>query len=139
MKKITWTIVIVLIILGLIWLIKTPSQANKPGQFDAFAQCIADSGTKFYGAFWCPHCQDQKAEFGPSAKFLPYVECSTSDGRNQTQVCTDAGIQGYPTWVFPDGTRLEGGQSLEELSQKTDCPLPGATSTTATTLSQTTQ
>ncbi len=97
---------------------------SKPGKYDEFAKCLTASGAKFYGAFWCPHCQNQKAEFGKSAKYLPYIECSTLDGKGQLQVCKDAGIESYPTWVFPDGTRDSGEISFEELSQKTNCPLP---------------
>lgn len=100
-----------------------------PGMYDAFAKCIAQSGTKFYGAFWCPHCAAQKQEFGDSVQYLPYVECSLPDESGQTQICIDKNIQSYPTWVFPDGTRLSGVTPLDQLSQKTGCALPGATST----------
>lgn len=94
---------------------------TQPGPHDALAQCIADSGAKFYGAFWCPHCAEQKAAFGNSYKLLPYVECSTADKSGQTQECIDAKITGYPTWRFTDGTELSGKQSLEVLAAKTNC------------------
>lgn len=96
----------------------------KSGEYDTFAQCLKDSGTVFYGAFWCPHCQNQKKMFGSSAKLLPYVECSTPDGQNKTQICIDKGIEGYPTWVFPDGSRLSGEVSLSTLAEKSSCILP---------------
>jgi hypothetical protein len=92
------------------------------GQYDEFAQCIANSGAQFYGAFWCPHCSEQKELFGASAKHLPYIECSTPDGQGQLAVCSAAGINSYPTWIFTDGTR-GAVMSLQELSQKTNCPL----------------
>lgn len=88
----------------------------------AFAQCIADSGAQFYGAFWCPHCQDQKKIFGKAARYLPYIECSNSD-RSQKQICVDAGINAYPTWVFTDGTQGNVMTKLE-LSRRTGCALP---------------
>lgn len=98
------------------------------GKYDAFAQCIADSGATFYGAFWCPHCQAQKKLFGSSAKLLPYVECSPANGQGQTQICKDKNIEGYPTWELKDGTRLptenSAGVSLETLAAKTSCVLP---------------
>jgi hypothetical protein len=97
------------------------------GKYDAFASCIASSGTQFYGAFWCPHCQDQKAEFGNSARLLPYIECSTPDAQGQTQICINKGIKSYPTWYFADGSSSTGALSLETLSQKTGCPLPTST------------
>ena len=95
-----------------------------PGKYDAFATCIAQSGTTFYGAFWCPHCSAQKELFGSSVDLLPYVECSTPDKRAQTQVCIDAKIESYPTWEFKDGSRLTGEVSLAGLAQKTGCEVP---------------
>lgn len=97
---------------------------GKPGKYDEFAMCIKDKGAVFYGAFWCPHCQSQKKLFGKSAKLLPYVECSTPNGSNQTQICIDKDITGYPTWEFADGSRINGEVSLETLSEKTGCVLP---------------
>lgn len=90
---------------------------------DIFAQCIKDSGAKFYGAEWCSHCQNQKKLFNGS-KNLPYVECSTSSGNGQEKVCADAKIEGYPTWIFADGSRQSGELSFEILSQKTGCQIP---------------
>lgn len=120
-NKLVWILVLVVAIALVAWLIVTP---GKSGKLDAFASCIKDSGATFYGAFWCPHCQNQKAMFGSSAKLLPYKECSTPDGRNQLQECTDAGVTGYPTWEFADGTRESGEVSLVRLSEVTKCPLP---------------
>lgn len=123
MKKNTliWSIV-GLIAVGLVgWLIIAPA---KPGKLDTFATCLKDQGVKFYGAFWCPHCQAQKALFGSSVKLLPYIECSTPDGNSQNQVCNNAKIESYPTWEFPDKTRLTGEQTLADLSAKSSCPLP---------------
>lgn len=99
-------------------------QGSKPGKYDTFAQCIADSGATYYGAFWCPRCQEQKAMFGRSGNLLPYVECSQPD-RKQTQICIDNDITGYPTWIFADGTRQPGMLSLEQLAQATNCSLTG--------------
>jgi hypothetical protein len=120
-KGILSIIILLLFVGGMVWLIKTP---GKPGKLDAFATCIKDSGTLFYGAFWCPHCKNQKALFGSSAKLLPYIECSTPDGTAQLPVCTQAGVHGYPTWKFPNGTVESSEQTLEHLSEVTNCPLP---------------
>lgn len=97
--------------------------SSRPGQYDKFAACIKDSGTTFFGAFWCPHCQEQKALFGKSAKNLPYTECSTPDGSGQLPICIDKKIETYPTWELRDGTRKTGTISLEDLSTFTSCPL----------------
>lgn len=70
-----------------------------PSKYDQFAQSLAEKGAIFYGAFWCPHCQTQKAEFGTAKKYLPYVECSNPD-QSQVQICIDNKIESYPTWTF---------------------------------------
>ncbi len=120
-KKTNWVFigVVVLLIVGLVGFLVV--QAKKPGKYDTVAQCISDSGAKFYGAFWCPHCQATKAMFGKSAKKLPYIECSEASGKGQLQVCTDAKIEGYPTWEFADGSRLGGERTMQELVEKTNC------------------
>jgi len=100
------------------------SKPKEPGKLDSFAQCIKSSGAEFYGTFWCTHCQNQKKMFGSSKQYLPYIECSTPDGRNQIQICKDKGIEGYPTWVFRDGSRLSGELDFKTLSEKTQCVLP---------------
>ena len=120
-KTVIWIIVFVLFVGGVVWLVRTP---GKPGKLDAFATCIKDSGALFYGAFWCPHCAAQKALFGSSAKYLPYVECSNPDGNSQNQICNAAGITGYPTWKFASGATTTGEQTLADLAAKTNCPLP---------------
>ena len=116
-------VVVVLVVVGLVWQSK---RAGSPAQNDtavrALAQCLKDGGATFYGAFWCPHCQDQKALFGSAAELLPYTECAPQDGNGQTQACADAKITSYPTWRFKDGSELKGAIALATLAEKTGCP-----------------
>lgn len=100
------------------------SQEDTSGRLDEFAKCLKDSGAVFYGAFWCPHCLTQKKMFGSSKQYLPYVECSTPDSKNQLQICKDQNIASYPTWKFADGTSNTGELSLNTLAEKTNCQLP---------------
>ncbi|MBX4210708.1 hypothetical protein KW783_01925 [Candidatus Parcubacteria bacterium] len=118
-------VVVILLVGGVVWLIKTP---GKGGMYDSFAQCLKDKGVLFYGAFWCPHCRDQKAEFGRSDRLLPYIECSTPDGNGQLPICNEKGITSYPTWVFPDGSRISQVLPLEDLAEKSSCQLPKTSS-----------
>lgn len=97
---------------------------NSGPNLDAFVQCLKDKKVIFYGAYWCPHCQNQKKLFGSSAKNLPYVECSNPAGTGQTKECDDKQIKGYPTWEFPDGSRVSGEMTLSDLSAKSGCSLP---------------
>lgn len=118
-----WSVVgVIVLILGM-YMIKTKTDTT-PGKLDSFAQCLKDKGAVFYGAFWCPHCQNQKAMFGKSVTLLPYVECSTPDGKSQFPICKEKNIEGYPTWIFADGSRLTGEVALETLAEKTGCALP---------------
>lgn len=125
MKKAKTTLVwggVAVVVLAGIFLMARSSSA--PSELDAFASCLGEKGAVFYGAFWCPHCQNQKKMFGRSEKKLPYVECSTADGRGQLPACIDKKIEGYPTWEFADGSRLSGEVALDTLAEKTGCTLP---------------
>jgi len=122
------TIIIIVVVVALVIAVIGFSaylDSKKSAKLTALAECITKSGAKFYGAFWCPHCQDQKGLFqtlfSSADKKLPYVECSTPDSNGQLQVCQDIGIKVYPTWKFSDGTTHEGGMTLQELADKTKC------------------
>ena len=112
--------VVIIAVLGLaFWQIKQDKkQTEAPGQYDAFAQCLADKNVTMYGAAWCTYCQNQKKLFGNSFRLIPYVECPEN-----TQLCIDKEINGYPTWILSDGKKLEGEQTLEKLSQETACQI----------------
>jgi hypothetical protein len=115
---------VALVVVGLVFARNaSDGGASRITKYDDFAQCISDAGALFYGAFWCPHCGEQKALFERSTK-LPYIECSTPDGKGQTQQCIDEGITGYPTWKFADGEVVAQVMQLSELAEKTNCALP---------------
>jgi len=123
-QKIFFFVIVVLVLGAVITFLVKDSGPTVPGKYDTFATCLKDKGAVFYGAFWCSHCKTQKELFGSSEKLLPYVECSTSDGNNQTQICKDKKIEGYPTWIFADGSILSGEIPLATLAEKTSCVLP---------------
>jgi uncharacterized membrane protein/glutaredoxin len=85
-------------------------------QLVALADHLRDSGATFYGAYWCPHCQAQKAMFGAAASHLPYVECDPSGTNAQPDACQAAGVKAYPTWVI-NGQTHEGEVQPAELAQ----------------------
>lgn len=98
---------------------------KRTSRLDTFAKCTAQSGAKMYGAYWCPHCAEQKELFGSAFQYVNYVECGVKGNvKVEAQVCKDAGIKHYPTWVFANASRVEGKQDLLFLSQKTGCSLP---------------
>lgn len=88
---------------------------------EQLAACISEKELVMYGAFWCPHCSDQKALFGDAFELIEYVECDPRDPAGQPDVCLAKEIESYPTWIHPDGRRWEGTQTLEQLSEVSGC------------------
>jgi hypothetical protein len=107
----------VLLLAGGIWL-TTKSPTTKPAQYDNFAKCLAEKKVTMYGAYWCSHCQNTKKTFGASFQYVPYVECTV-----EIKKCAELNINGYPTWIFSDGSRIEGEASMSDLSTKSSCAL----------------
>jgi hypothetical protein len=95
-----------------------------PSKYDSFASCLTEKGVKMWGAWWCPHCTNQKKLFGSSFKNVEYIECSPGGSRTMSIQCREAGIEGFPTWEFGDGTRLSGEQQLATLAERSGCSLP---------------
>jgi hypothetical protein len=93
-------------------------------KLDAFAKCLSQKKAHMYGAFWCPHCQEQKEKFDASFEYVNYTECGVKGERGITPECKTVGIQRFPTWFFADNEKREAVLSLDDLSQKTGCPLP---------------
>lgn len=99
--------------------------SNAPTPLDGFAACLKEKGATMYGTYWCQYCKKQKELFGRAFRSAKYVECAMpGNPRSQAQVCRDAGVQSYPTWIFADGSRATGVQELTDLAEKAGCQLP---------------
>ncbi len=70
----------------------------------AFAKALSAAGVTYFGAAWCPACTLQKELFQDGGHSLPFVEVTGPD-RSLNQIGIDEGIEEFPTWEFPDGTR----------------------------------
>jgi uncharacterized membrane protein/glutaredoxin len=81
----------------------------------ALARHLREKGAVMYGAYWCPHCTEQKALFGDAAKDLPYVECDKGGVNARPDLCEKAGVKSFPTWVMGN-ERREGVQSPQALA-----------------------
>lgn len=103
----------------IIILLRQSNVSSQSSALDEFAKCLADKNATMYGAEWCPHCQNEKKAFGNSFRFIPYIECP-----KEPDICIQKQVQGYPTWIFTDGSRFEGEQGLERLSAISGCSLP---------------
>lgn len=103
------------------------------GPYAQLAQCLTEKGVKFYGAFWCPNCADQKKLFGDDIRYISYVECDPRGDNAKPQECRDAGISRYPTWAFPGQDNVIGTTAPEILGKKANCEVKaGAESTEET-------
>lgn len=125
--RLVLTLIIVLAVGGFAVAYWAQKPKNEPivdnSKMASLAECLTTKGAKMYGTYWCPHCQQQKKEFGAAFEKVNYIECSEQGNpRSQLQVCADAGIKGYPTWMWPDGSTLEGPQSFKALADKSGCP-----------------
>ena len=91
------------------------------------AKHLKQTGAKMYGAYWCPHCHDQKELFGKEAAAIyPYVECAPDGVNPKTAVCQEIAPKiekqtgrsfGFPTWEV-NGQYLTGTQQLTDLATK---------------------
>ncbi len=112
-------VVAVLIAIAVGYYLVTP---KGPGKYDEFAQCLTEKDTVMFGTFWCPHCNNQKALFGSSFKYINYVECDPKGKNANPELCRENNVETVPLWII-NGTRYTGEQSLQELSLASGCPL----------------
>lgn len=83
----------------------------------ALAEHLNRIGAREYGAYWCPHCYEQKQLFGAQAfGRLSYVECSRDAQSSQHELCQAKGVPSYPTWEI-GGQLYSGTQTLEHLAE----------------------
>ena len=86
-------------------------------ELKALAMHLEETGALYYGAFWCPNCQNQRRIFGRSADRLPYVECSPQGRAGGVAFeCVSNNIAAYPTWDIA-GRRYQRVLSIEELTR----------------------
>lgn len=84
----------------------------------ALARHLKSIGARMFGAYWCPHCHEQKQLFGqPAVADIPYIECAPDGANSQTELCrATKQVTGYPTWEI-NGQFYSGTQTLEQLAK----------------------
>ncbi len=142
MQNNSFKIIIVILVIVVLAIVVVLAKNTDPQEvvtltpeLEAFNNCLADSGAKFYGAIWCPHCAEQKEILGYTKFQTPptYIECSPVQGAPLLAECQAAGIQSFPTWDFADGSRQTGTMSIDMLSAKTSCELGDLTGSATST------
>jgi uncharacterized membrane protein/glutaredoxin len=110
----------VLVPLGAAFIYAMPAGGGS-GFEGALARHLREKGAVMYGAYWCPHCAEQKALFGDAASDVPYVECAKDGINGRPDLCEKAGVKAFPTWVL-GAERREGVQSLAALAALSKFP-----------------
>ena len=92
---------------------------------EALARHLSDTGARFYGAYWCPACREQKRLFGNAATELPYVECDPAGAGARPDLCSQANVRTFPTWTV-GASRREGVTPLDTLATLSGFTPPAA-------------
>lgn len=83
---------------------------------EKLAKFLTEKGAVMYGAYWCPHCKDQKKLFGDAVKYVNYVECDANGENANPDECKAKDIESYPTWIY-QGKKMTGTKSLSDLAE----------------------
>lgn len=89
----------------------------EPDKYDDFAKCLTEKNVTMYGTDWCKFCQEQKALFGESFKYINYTNCDFGK-----DLCIAKKVKGYPSWII-NGEIYSGVKSLESLSSLSKCDI----------------
>jgi len=81
-----------------------------------FAKFLRENNIVMYGAYWCPHCHDQKQLFGKEAvKEFKVVECAQDGKDNNYKLCQTKGVEFFPSWEI-NGEIYSGTRDLNDLA-----------------------
>ena len=97
------------------------SGPKAPGLYADVAKCLTQKNVIMYGAYWCPHCANQKESFGDDFQFVHYQECDDKGVNGNHKACIAAGVSSYPTWSFPGQGNLVGEQQIADLARLANC------------------
>jgi hypothetical protein len=86
------------------------------GSTSDLAKCIGEKST-LYVQTGCYHCKTQEELFGDDLKYLNIVDCYYE----QETCIRKIGSIITPTWVFEDGSKSIGVQSLNKLKELSGC------------------
>ena len=83
----------------------------------ALAEHLTATGAVMYSAYWCPHCHEQKEDFGQeAAEKLTVVECAPDGQNSQRSLCESKKIEAFPTWEI-NGQLDSGVKPLKTLAR----------------------
>lgn len=94
----------------------------------ALANQLDAANARFFGAAWSAATAQQRALFEDGGQFLPFNDVTNADRTLNDAVAGPNNITDpeVPVWIFADGTRLEGVQSIETLAAQVGLGVPVA-------------
>lgn len=98
-----------------------PAGPKPDGKYAEVAKCLTQKGVIMYGAYWCPHCANQKKIIGDDFQFIHYQECDDAGTGGNHKLCIEKGVTSYPTWIFPGQGNLVGEQQPATLAKLANC------------------
>jgi glutaredoxin len=82
----------------------------------ALAQHLSTINARFFGAWWCKYCSQQKELLGREAMtHIDYVECDLRGLNPKRDLCIASQVPAFPTWEI-NGNHVTGVQTLEQLA-----------------------
>ncbi len=84
------------------------------------ARCLGALDAQLFKVYWCPYCNDQIEMFGEYIRFIDVVECDPDAPGARPELCGDAEIQLYPSWVI-GGEKYQGMRTLNALAALSGC------------------
>ena len=90
----------------------------------AFAQRLRDNGVTLYGAAWDATTTAQRQLFGDGSQFLNFVEVTNPNHTFNATATANNITATSPTWIFSNGSRLTGTQTLAALALQLSSVVP---------------
>ena len=90
----------------------------------AFANLLRTNGATLYGAAWDATTTAQRQLFGDGSQFLNFVEVTNPNHTLNAIATTNNITTTSPTWIFSNGSRLTGTQSLAALASQLTIAVP---------------
>ena len=98
----------------------------QPIDLVALAQSLSDADAVLYGAPWDSATTAELRMFDDGAPLLDFQDVTNAD-RTPSELAIDRDITTYPTWLFADGSRLEGTQTIDSVASAAGVELPRST------------
>ena len=73
------------------------------------------------GSELCSHCKTQKDLFKGAFEEIMIPAGAYKDCALEEEWCDEHEIYGYPSWVTPEGSRIEGVQTIANLKKASGC------------------